>query len=464
MVEHRLAKAKVAGSNPVFRSNFLGRPAGRPFRAAGPDPASGPADWEEVDTVVELEQLNDDEVRVLIEIEPERMQEALDEAFRKIAKRVRVPGFRPGKAPRPIVERAYGPQHLYEDALNELVPKAYSDAIEELKLTPYEDGTIEAIDPQDDKGVRVKARVLLQPAVTLPDYRNWPREDLAASEVDDAMVDAALDEERRSHATLVPGEECKESSVVELTGTYVDEDGKAGTIERTQVALDRSFPAFREALSGARAGDARQVPLDSEHPERTAHVTVEDVREIELPALDDAFAQEHGHQDLKEMREELANALRAEAQRTAEDRRRSALLDRVIADAEVRVPEVLVEREAHGMLHEQYGEAAHDHEADDDMRRRAEQQVRAKLVVGRILEQEGIGLTQAEFDGARQLLERSRGTSSLSEQEQQSLYGILLDEKLRSFLGTLGEEQAAPAATPSEAPEPADQAEPADQE
>ncbi len=414
--------------------------------------------------VVELEKLNEDEVRVLIDIEPERLQEALDEAFRKIAKRVRVPGFRPGKAPRPIVERAYGPQHLYEDALNEIVPKAYSDAIEELKLTPYEDGTIEAIDPQDDKGVRIKARVLLQPEIELPDYRSWARTETDVPEVDEAAVDAALEQERRSHATLVPGEVCGENSVVELTGTYVDEEGKAGTIERTQVALDRSFPAFREALQGARAGDSRQVPLDSENPDQTGHVTVEDVREIELPELDDAFAQEHGHQNLKEMREELTNALRAEAQRTAEDRRRSALLDRVIAEAEVRVPEVLVEREAHGMLHELHGEAAHDHEADDDMRRQASEQVRAKLVVGRILEQEGIGLTQAEFDGARRILEQNRGNRGLTEQEQQSLYGILLDEKLRSFLGTLGGEQAAPAAEEPEAVEPTEPADPAQQE
>ncbi len=414
--------------------------------------------------VVELEKLNEDEVRVLIDIEPERLQQAVDEAFRKIAKRVRVPGFRPGKAPRPIIERAYGSQHLYEDALNEIVPQAYSDAIEELKLTPYEDGTIEAIDPQDDKGVRVKARILLQPEIKLPDYRSWPRSEAAIPEVDDAAVDAALEQERRAHATLVPGDVCGENSVVELTGTYVDDEGKAGTIERTQVALDRSFPAFREALQGARAGESRQVPLDSEHPESTAHVTIEDVREIELPELDDEFAKEHGHQKLKEMREELTNALRAEAERTAEDRRRSALLDRIIAEAELRVPEVLAEREAHGMLHDLYGEAAHDHEVDDDMRQQAEQQVRAKLVVGRILEQEGIALTQAEFDGARQILERSRGSGSLSEQEQQSLYGILLDEKLRSFLGTLGEEQAAPAAEETQAEGKAEPAEPAHQE
>ncbi len=411
--------------------------------------------------VVELEKLNEDEVRMLIDIEPERMQEALDQAFRKIAKRVRVPGFRPGKAPRPIVERAYGPQHLYEDALNEIVPKAYSDAIEELKLTPFEDGTIEAIDPKDDKGVRIKARVLLQPEITLPDYHSWPRDEAAPAEVEDAAVDAALLEERRSHATLVPAEVCGENSVVEISGTYVDDEGKAGTIERTQVALDRSFQAFRDALQGARVGESRQVPLDSEHPDRTAHVTVEDIREIELPEADDAFAQGHGHQDLKEMRAELANALRVEAQRVAEDRRRSALLDRIIAEAELRLPEALVEREAHGALHELYGDAAHDHEVDEEIRRQAEQQVRAKLVVGRILDQEGIGLNQAEFDAARRILERSRGSQGLSEQEQQSLYGILLDEKLRSFLGTLGEEPAAAEAAPSENAETAAEAGPA---
>ncbi|MDA8345670.1 MAG: trigger factor [Thermaerobacter sp.] len=393
---------------------------------------------------VELEKLNEDEVRVTIAVDQERLQGALDGAFRKIAKRVNVPGFRPGKAPRPVVERAYGTQRLYEDALQDLVPKVYSEAIEQLEIKPYEDGVIEEIEPADE-GVRVKARVLLEPEVKLPDYRAYPKEQPAPYVVPDGEIDRALEEERRAHATLVPAEVIGPESVVEMSGSYIDENGEAAQIPRTQIALDRAFPEFRDALLGAKVGDERQVPLEGAESDKTARVVVDDVRSLELPEVDDAFAQEHGHADLKEMREGLANALRAEAERSVESARRTALLDKVIREAEVRMPETLVEREAHSMLHERHGDAAHDHgEPDEEMLKEARERVRGKVVVGKLMEAEGIQLSQAEFDAARRALEENRRGQRLSDQELQSLYGILLDEKLRVFLGTLGEEPKQP--------------------
>ncbi len=408
---------------------------------------------------VELEKLNEDEVRVTIAVEQDRLQGALDEAYRKIAKRVNVPGFRPGRAPRPIVERAYGTQRLYEDALQDLVPQVYSEAIEQLELHPYEDGQIEEIEPADE-GVRVKARVLLEPEVALPDYRAYPREAAAAQDVPEEDIDRALEEERRAHATLVPSEVVGPESVVELSGTYIDDAGAPAVIPRTQIALDRAFPELRDALLGAKVGDERQVPLEGAQSEKTGRVVIDDVRTLELPQADDAFAQEHGHKDLKEMREGLANALRAEADRAAENARRSALLDRVIQEAEVRIPEALVEREAHSLLHERYGEAAHDHgDPDEQMRKEAGERVRAKIVVGKLMEAEGIALTQAEFDAARRALEGNGQGQKFGDRELQSLYGILLDEKLRSFLGNLGEEPTAPEPEESQPQPPAAEAE-----
>ncbi len=387
-----------------------------------------------------MEKLNEDEVRVTIAVEQERLQGALDAAYRKISKQVRVAGFRPGKAPRPIVERAYGTQRLYEDALQDLVPKVYSEAIEQLDLHPYEDGQIEEIQPADE-GLTVKAKVLLEPEVKLPDYRAYEKEQEVPYVVSDEEIDAALEEERRAHATLVPAEIVGPESVVELSGSYIDDQGEASEIPATQIALDRAFPELRDALLGAKVGEERQVPLEGGESDKTARVVVGDIRAIELPEVDDAFAQEHGHQGVKEMREGLANALRAEAERAAENARRTALLDRVIREAEVRVPEALAEREAHGMLHELHGEAAHDHgEPDEGMLNEARERARGKLVVRTLMEAEGIQLTQAEFDAARRALEENRRGQRLSDQELQSLYGILLDEKLRVFLGTLGEE------------------------
>ena len=229
---------------------------------------------------VELEKLNEDEVRVTIAVEQDRLQGALDVAYHKIAKRVNVPGFRPGRPPRPIVERAYGTQRLYEDAMQDLVPQVYSEAIEQLELHPYEDGQIEEIEPADE-GVRVKARVLLEPEVKLPDYRAYPREDAVAQDVPEEDIDRALEEERRAHATLVPSEVVGPESVVELSGTYIDDAGAPAVIPRTQIALDRAFPELRDALLGAKVGDERQVPLEGAESEKTGRVVIDDVRTLE---------------------------------------------------------------------------------------------------------------------------------------------------------------------------------------
>ena len=284
----------------------------------------------------------------------------------------------------------------------------------------------------------------------LPDYRAFPREAAQAPEVADEDVDRMLEEQRRMHATLAPAEVVGPDSVVEVSGSFIDEKGEPGTIEQTQIALDRAFPEFREALLGARAGEERQVPFDNQNLERTARVAVEDVRAVELPEADDAFAQECGHENLKEMRGALANAMRAELSRVAEQTRRAVLLDRIVKEADARVPETLVQRETHALMHEKHGEDAHDEEPDEETLKTARENARAKLVVERLIETEQIHVTQLEFEGARGALEENRGARRLGDQELRALYGILLDEKLHAFLGTLGEEPKGAPATGAE--------------
>lgn len=407
-----------------------------------------------MDLQVELEQINEDEVRLIIAVEQGRVNGALDNAYRRASRGFTIPGFRPGKAPRPLFERSYGTQRLYEDALQDLVPKVYGEAVEELKLRPYEDADIEEITPADD-GIMVKAHVLLEPEVELPDYRALPMEQPELAEVDAAQIDRMTDELRRERATLVPSDEVAAGDVVEVSGYFLDKEGQLQPFERTAIEVDRAYDAFREALLGAHVGDEHEVaPGPDDQDARSAHVKVEDIRHIELPELTDEFAQEMGHAGLKEMREWLANALREESSRQAEQARRSALLDRIVSEAKVRLPQALVEREAHRLQHEQaHAEHEHEHEhepadehehgdPDEATLEQARARVRQRLVVERLMQAEGIALRQAEFDAARKALEERRGRT-LADAELQSLYGILLDEKLSVFLGTLGVETPA---------------------
>lgn len=402
-----------------------------------------------MDLQVDLERINEDEVRLHIAVDKARIDSALDAAYRKAVRRYTIPGFRPGKAPRPVFERMYGTQRLYEDALQDLVPKVYGEAVEELKLTPYEDADIEEITPAEGEGVTVKAHVLLDPEVELPDYWAYTREPLAVPEVDESQVDHAADDMRRERGTLVPSGEVALGDVVEVSGYFLDQEGQLQPFERTTIEMDRAYDAFRDALVGAHVGDERDVAPGPDDPDtRSVHLKVEDIRRIELPELTDEFAQELGHENLKEMRGWLTNALAEELSRQAEQARRNALMERIVSEANIRLPQVLVDREAHRIQHEQEhaegaheGEHVHDHgPADEATAERANERVRQRLVVGHLMQAEGISIRQNEFDAARAALEQRRGGQAISEADQQTLYGLLLDEKLSVFLGTLGVE------------------------
>lgn len=401
-----------------------------------------------MDLQVDVERINEDEVRLTIAVDRERIEGALQGAYRRAARRYNVPGFRPGKAPRPVFERMYGTQRLYEDALQDLVPKVYGEAVEELQLRPYEDADIEEITPVDGAGLTVKAHVLLEPEVELPDYRAFQSAPGAEVEVDESRVDQAAQELRRERATLVPSEAVAAGDVVEVSGYFLDKEGQLQPFDRTQIEVDRAYDAFREALLGARVGEEREVQPGPDDPDtRSVHLRVEDVRHIELPELTDEFAQELGHVDLKDMRERLSKSLRAEAAREAEQVRRAMLLERIVAESKVRVPQALVDREAHRLQHETgnaAGEDAHEHgEPDEATLERARERVRQRIVVERLMQAEGIVLRESEFDAARKALEGRRDGQPLSDAELQTLYGLLLDEKLSVFLGTLGEEKPA---------------------
>lgn len=403
-----------------------------------------------MDLQVDVERINEDEVRLTIAVGRERLEGALEGAYRRAARRYNIPGFRPGKAPRPVFERMYGTQRLYEDALQDLVPKVYGEAVEELQLRPYEDANIEEITPADGAGVTVKAHVLLEPEVELPDYRAFRSEPAPEVAVDESRVDELALELRRERATLVPSEAVAAGDVVEVSGYFLDKDGQLQPFDRTRIEVDRAYDAFREALLGAAVGDEREVQPGPEDPDtRSVHLRIEDIRHIELPELSDEFAQELGHADLKEMREWLAKSLRAEADREAEQVRRAALLERIVAESKVRVPQALVDREAHRLQHElehPAGEDSHEHghaAPDEATLEKARERVRQRIVVERLMQTEEIVLRESEFAAARKALEGRRDGQALSDAELQTLYGLLLDEKLSVFLGTLGVETPA---------------------
>jgi trigger factor len=204
---------------------------------------------------------------VLLEVElpPERLERAVDDAVRRLARRTKVAGFRPGKAPRFMLERVLGPGAILDEAMDHLVEDAYREAILESTVVPLTNPDVEVVQAEEGKPVIFKATVQVRPEVTLGDYRNFNfRPDIET--IDDARVDQVIDELRDQNATLAPledrGAQDGDYAVVGFVGTgRRDLRGRDVGAD----AADHRAGAPHPRLRGASARNARRGPHRVRH-------------------------------------------------------------------------------------------------------------------------------------------------------------------------------------------------------
>ncbi|HEU5204224.1 MAG TPA: trigger factor, partial [Candidatus Limnocylindrales bacterium] len=170
-----------------------------------------------------------------IELPPERLNQAVNDAVRRLSRRTRVPGFRPGKAPRPMLERTLGPGVVLDEAVEHLVDDAYRQALVEQSILPLTNADVEIVQAEEGKPVIFKATVQVRPDVELGDYRNFnftPEIDV----IDDAKVDQVIDELRDQHATLAAvedrGAKDGDYAVIAFQGTRDGEAFEGGSSDR----------------------------------------------------------------------------------------------------------------------------------------------------------------------------------------------------------------------------------------
>jgi len=297
-----------------------------------------------------------------IEVEPERVQKALDRAYQRAASRVKIPGFRPGKAPRPLVERVVGSDALLEDALERLVPEVYDEAVKSEGIKASARPQLEIVSTTP---LQVKATVPLEPSVTLGDHRAIRRERPSAEPTDDE-IEAVLQQLRESHAEWAPveravqlGDRVNLDVALAADNRTLLDSKEAETIvdpERPQPA-----PGFAEALVGIAPGETRQftlhLPDDYEDQAIAGEdvqvtVTVHGVKERRLPPLDDELARLVGEEyaDVEALRAAVRGQVaESKASRVAREFEERVLED-VIAQSTVELPPQLVERQAEAAL------------------------------------------------------------------------------------------------------------------
>ena len=396
---------------------------------------------------------------VLLEVElpPERLAHAVDDAVRRLSRRTKVAGFRPGKAPRFMLERVLGPSAVLDEAVEQLVEDAYREAIIGSTIIPLTSPEVEIVQAEEGKPVIFKATVAVRPEVALGDYRNFNfRPEIET--IDDQKVERVIGELRDEYATLVPvedrGARTGDYAVIAYTGTREGVPFEGGSTDRMPLIIgdERLIPGFEEHLLGLRVGERVEFDLafPADYPDQdlagqVAHFAVElkELREKVLPELDDEFARSLGRfEDLAALRAEI----RARLERNALDRARHEFADRIIeyavANATLELPDVLIDQEVEvmhdefraslarqGISEEAYLKVTGKTETDlhAEFRPRAEHRVKVLLVLSKIAEAEGVGVTDEE-------LEAETTRARLRYGDDQQLLRYLESERGRSFL------------------------------
>jgi trigger factor len=385
-------------------------------------------------------------VQLEIELPPERLERALNDAVRALARRTRVPGFRPGKAPRPVLERHLGPGVVLDEAVDHLMQDAYREAIVQEALLPLTNADVELVQAEEGKPLIFKAIVPVRPEVTLGDYRGFkfkPEIDV----IDDARVAQVVEELRDQNATLAPvedrGAKDGDYAVISFIGTTDGEPFDGGTSERMPVIIgqERLIPGFESNLVGLKVGDTTEFditfPDDYGEPSlagKVAHFSVElkELREKIQPELDEEFLASLGR---FETLEELKADIRQRLEGNALDRARHDFADRIIeyavANATVDLPDVLIDQEVEVMHDEFRGSIARQgiteeaylkavekttDELHAEFRPNAERRAKTLLVLSQVADTEGIEVPDADVDAEVALgRERYAGDARLTE-------------------------------------------------
>jgi len=309
---------------------------------------------------VSLEHRPGSVVELSIEVPAEQVERAIQRALDRLAPRVRVAGFRPGKAPREILEREIGWPALREQAIEILLPETLSQAVTEHQLQAIETPQVEVERFERLLPARFRARVTVKPDVVLGDV-DAIRAPLREAVVGSDRVDAAIDEIRQSFASLVPADNRpvrdRDQVIVDLEvkkdGVPVDE--QPSTNVELEVSSENLLPGLFEGLEGMSQGESKEIPLHLPDDYRRTElagqdvifaVTVKEVKERQLPDSDDELARLSGlGENIEELRQKVEERLRTAAERDEVFAQQKAALDALVESSKFDTPEVIVEEQ-----------------------------------------------------------------------------------------------------------------------
>lgn len=311
--------------------------------------------------------LEDNKVRLDVEVSGEAVKEGVEAKVDELKQQVRVPGFRPGKAPRRVIESQVGKDYLYMEALQERLPRWYSQAVFETDIRPIDQPEIDFEEsPDEEKGFKFSATVEVRPEATLGEYKGLevPKRE---AEVAEEQVEEQIEEMRGQFATLaaVEGRPAQEGDfvILDFKGELMsggELPGGEAEDHMLEVGKGELLEDFEQNIVGMNAEERKQfaVTFPMDYGEESLRgqsvlfrVHVKEIKEREVPPLDDDFAKEASEFDsLKEFRAGVREQLEQSLQQQIEGEFRGRVLDEVAKNAEAPVPEPMIEEKAGEML------------------------------------------------------------------------------------------------------------------
>lgn len=375
-----------------------------------------------------IEKLDKNMAKLTIEVSVEDFEKAVEVAYQKNKGKIEVPGFRKGKVPRKMIEQMYGKEVFFEDAANEVIPEAYEKAYDECEEEIVSAPKIEVTQIEAGKPFIFTAEVALKPEVKLGKYKGI-KVDKVAVEVTEEEVNEAIETERKNSARTVSVEDRPiqdgDTTVIDFEG-FVDgvafEGGKGENYPLT-IGSHSFIDTFEEQLIGKSINDEVEVNVtfpEDYHAEELKgkpalfKVTIKEIKENQLPELDDEFAEEVSAYDtFAEYKESVKKNLEEKKEADAKNAKEEAVVEAIIADAEMEIPEAMVATQQRqmvdefaqrlamqGLSMEQYSQFTGMTAATmmEQVKPQAEKRIKSRLVLEAVVEAEKIEVSDAEYE------------------------------------------------------------------
>ncbi len=381
------------------------------------------------------EKISSNKAKLNFVFSAEQFDDAMGKAFQKVRRSINIPGFRKGKAPRSMITAMYGEGIFYDDAINELLPDAYEQAVEEFDLHPVDQPEFNLEEIGSGKELKFNLEVYVRPDVELGQYKGLEVE-IDKQEVTDAAIDAEIerDREKVSRTLDVEDRPVQNGDTVKLdyAGTVDGVAFEGGTAEDQTLVIGsgRFIPGFEEQMIGMALNEEKDLNVTFPDPYQSEelagknavfHVRVKGIQTVEKPELDDEFAQDVSDFDtFADYKADVVKRLTERVAKSNENLAKNALVDQAVANATVDIPQAMIDRQGDYMIQQMEMQSAYQGFRLDDYLKymgmtrealkaqneeEAKRRVKNELVIEAIRKAEGIEPTEEDIE--KQIVEQA---------------------------------------------------------